>query len=101
MTFGEKWRYVRKEILRLTQREQADALKVQQSAITAIESGRNQSASFELFARLVLTFGVNPMYFIAEKGEPVMLNGSREKSMLQKITRYEKLISELVKAKDS
>lgn len=99
MTFGEKLKHIRKEVLRMTQKELAESLGVRQSAITSIEKGVHKSASFDLFRQLVIVHYVNPMYFILDKGEPPILKGNREKALVQKVSKYEKLIDELHQVK--
>jgi DNA-binding XRE family transcriptional regulator len=103
MTFGQKLRFIRKDILNMTQQELADSLDFTQAAINAIEKGTNKNASFDLIKKLVLVHHVNPMYFIYETStEPPILKseGSGAKPLKQKIIRYERLIDQLVKLKN-
>lgn len=98
MTFGQKLKYIREEFLELTQQELADSIHFTQAAINAVETGKNKSASFEMFRQLVFKHHVNPWYFIYESSnEPAILKreGSGTKPLLQKISRYEKLLGQM------
>jgi DNA-binding XRE family transcriptional regulator len=102
MKFGEKLKYIRQEVLNLTQQELADSIHFTQGSIAAIENAKNKEGSFELFRQLVMIHHVNPMYFIYEKSnEPPILKreGSGNKPLLQKIAKYEKLVDQLIEVK--
>jgi DNA-binding XRE family transcriptional regulator len=102
MTFGQKLKYIRKEILHLTQQELADSIHFTQAAVNAVETGKNKTTSFELFRQLVLVHHVNPMYFIYEDSrEPAILKrqASSEKAYTKKVYEYEKLVEQLVKVR--
>jgi DNA-binding XRE family transcriptional regulator len=98
MSFGQKLKYIREDILNMTQQELADSVHFTQAAINAVEGGKNKTASFELFKQLIIVHHINPWYFIFEKSnEPAILKreGGGTKPLLQKIAKYEKLIGQL------
>ena len=102
MTYGEKLKHIRKNNLGLTQTELAESIHFTQTAIERIENGKVKDGSFELLRQLVLVHHVNPYYFIYEKtNEPPILKRTAiaSKSILQKISKYENLIDELMAIK--
>lgn len=97
-SFGEKVKYIREELLKMTQEEFGTSIHFTQAAVNAVEKGKNKNGSFEFFKQLVLVHHVNPMYFIYEKSnEPIILKreGSGNKPLLHKLAKYEKKIGEL------
>lgn len=102
MTFGEKLKYIRTEILGMTQAELADSIGSRQGTINALEMGANKEPSYHIFKNLVLIHGINPFYFLTnDKNEtPILPKGkSQLQAALNKINQYETLIENLQKIK--
>lgn len=98
MTFGQKLKYIREEILDMTQLELGASIGFRQSTINSIEKAKNKQGSFELVTQLVLVHNVNPYYFIYENSNesPILKRqGTGTKPLLQKIAKYEKLITQM------
>lgn len=103
MDFGEKLRYVRKELLRMTETEFASSIGANQATINAVESGQNKNLSFSLFKQLVKVHRINPMYFINDGTEdaPILPIETNELAALkQKVAAYEGLLKEFNRIKE-
>lgn len=73
---GERLRYLRKELLGLTQLELADRMGVNRSGIANSEGGK-QAVSRQTMDRLKELFNVNPVWLERGLGEPFLRSGNQ------------------------
>lgn len=74
----ERFKYMREEIINLSQQKLADKLGIKQQSIADIESGRKQKIDTEILYKLLEEYLINTEWLLFGTGNPTKIDDSEE-----------------------
>lgn len=78
----ERFKYMREEIINLSQQKLADKIGIKQQTVADIESGRKQKIDTEILYKLLEEYLINTEWLLFGVGNPTKIDDSEENSII-------------------